>query len=276
MNCPTELQDLYQAGRVIPFVGAGVSMSFSWDIGGSTIRGPSWQDMVDEAARQLGFSDPALLRARGSDLQILEYYKLKNSGKLDKLKTWLIGQLSAPDSALQSSPIHTALGALDRCKVFYTTNYDDYIERALRITGKSVRGVATASDMAQGDSYEVVKFHGDFSNMNEMVMSESEYELRLQLNTAVDFRLRSDALNRALLFVGYSFRDWNVSYLFRLLNENFKSLSSSSHGTRGFIVTPEPSEFERELFKARNIEVIGIDTLNLTGDIAELLQDMIK
>jgi hypothetical protein len=54
---------------VIPFIGAGASMAVTW--GDVTVtRGPSWEEMVDEAARLLGVAEPDLLRIRGTDLQI--------------------------------------------------------------------------------------------------------------------------------------------------------------------------------------------------------------
>ncbi len=72
------------------------------------------------------------------------------------------------------------------------------------------------------DAVEIVKFHGDLSNPERMVLSESDYERRLKLAEVEDQRLLSDVLGRAILFfLGYSFRDWNVSYLFRIVNDQF-------------------------------------------------------
>src|SRR4051812_46378895 len=110
-------------------------MSCTWDVSGVQVKGPSWTEMVDEAARQLGFPRPELLRVRGNDLQILEYFSLKNSRRLDSLKSWLVSQLNAPDAAIRASPIHSSLARLARCNLFYTTNYDNFIERALVLAG---------------------------------------------------------------------------------------------------------------------------------------------
>ena len=77
--CPPELRRLYRERRVLPFVGAGASMALSWDDGGLTKRAPSWNQLVDEAARMLGFDEPSLLRMRGNNLQILEYCRIKQA-----------------------------------------------------------------------------------------------------------------------------------------------------------------------------------------------------
>jgi hypothetical protein len=90
----------------------------------------------------------------------------------------------------------------------------------------------------------------------------------------MDYRLRSDMLGKVLLFLGYSFRDWNVSYIFRLINDIFRGLPASATARRGFITVPDPSDFELQLFQARNIEVIPIDGRDQTNSISQLLADM--
>src|SRR5437879_5040927 len=122
--CPQDLLDVYASGRLIPFVGAGVSMSVSWQEhpGGKTKRGPSWTELVDEAARKLGFSDPSLLRVRGTDLQILEYFELKQFG-FYPLTNWMYAEMRPPDEDLKRSVIHQKLAALKNCNLIYTTNY---------------------------------------------------------------------------------------------------------------------------------------------------------
>ena len=53
----------------------------------------------------------------------------------------------------------------------------------------------------------MVKFHGDFNTPDQMVLSESQYMDRMRLENPMDFKLRADILGRAVLFIGYSFRD---------------------------------------------------------------------
>ena len=76
------------------------------------------------------------------------------------------------------------------------------------------------------------------------------------------------------MFLGYSFRDWNVSYLFRLVNETFGLLPAAPTGRRAYIAVADPSDFEYTLFRARNIEVLPITTAGQTQDIADLLRSL--
>ncbi len=261
---------------MLPFIGAGVSMSVRWLSGGSERRGPSWGELVDEAARQLGFQDPELLRVRGTDLQILEYFHIQRHS-FGALNNWLNKEMSPPDDALRSAVILQELVALQRCRLFYTTNFDDFIERAFGLFKRPFRRIALEAHMVRDldpATAEIIKFHGDLEYPDKMVLSESQYQRRLTLQSDMDHRLRSDMLGRTLLFLGYSFRDWNVSYLFRLINEQFRNQPGSLPGRRGFITVADPSNFEVSLFMERNIEVISIDGRDQEGEIAALLKSM--
>lgn len=274
-RCPDDLRRLYHQGRVIPFVGAGASMAVRWQSEGGLVSGPSWGELVNEAARLVGASEPELLRMRGTDLQILEYLKAKQNG-VQRLINWLNKRMDPPDAALLSSKIHCGLASLTACELFYTTNYDDFLERSLELSGRKVSTIASEHDLSKSlqRNAQVVKFHGDFSIPDAMVLTESDYDRRMKFEDALDLKMRSDVLGRAILFIGYSFRDANVAYLFRRINEVFGKLPESFVGRRAYIAYPNPSDFERRLFLAREIEVIPIEASKRDESIASLLEGM--
>lgn len=273
--CPPDLRRLYREDRVIPFIGAGASMAVTWMRKGEEISGPSWRKLVDHACQILNIEEPDLLRFRGSDLQILEYFRALKGG-FAPLTNWLSSEFShAEDSDILSCPIHSSLVQLNRCRLFYTTNYDNFIERALRASGRDTHVTSSELNINHRRSVdEVVKFHGDFNDPENMVFSESQYFTRMRFENAMDFKLRSDILGRAVLFIGYSFNDPNVSYLFHVVNQIFSNLPDTYSGRRAYIVLPDPSEFERRLFHERNIEVIPISSANPALAISYLLDDL--
>ena len=277
MPCPADLRQLYRERRVIPFIGAGASMAVDWTIPGddARARGPSWSEVVDYATRYLGSDRPDLLRLRGSDLQILEYFSIK-AGGFAPLTNWLATRFSqATDRDILSCPLHRSLASLERCHVYYTTNYDDFLERALGASGRNVTVVSDERNMNHDRQIvEVVKFHGDFNTPDKMVLSESHYMSRMRLESPMDLKLRADMLGRAVLFIGYSFGDPNVNYLFHVVNHLFSLLPESSSGRRAYIVLFDPSDFERRLFRQRNIEVISIPGPISAAKIADLLDEM--
>ena len=217
------------------------------------------------------------MRVRGTDLQILEYFKLANND-IAPLTNWLYSNMRAPDIAIRDSPILHALSDLKHCPLYYTTTYDDFIERALRLAGRNPRTVVTEMDIegTNSDRPQVVKFHGDLNAPSNMVVTESDYEKRLAFATALDFRLRSDVLGRAVLFLGYSFRDPNIAYLFRLVNEHFGPLATNPTGRRAYIVIADPSDFETRLYRARNIEVIPVSGAAPAEGIASVLRELAR
>jgi len=275
MTCPPELRRLYRDGRVVPFIGAGVSMAVQWKIDGAIKRGPSWGELVDRAAELIGADDAELLRMRGTELQILEYMRIKFD-TMQPLINWLHASMQPKDDDLRASMLHSALASMSASRLFYTTNYDDFIERALRLFGQQVIAISSEHDLSQlMADIQVVKFHGDFNKPDTMVLSESDYERRMRLTSPMDFKLRSDILGRALLFVGYSFRDANVAYLFRLITDYFGALPQSFAGKRAYIIYHNPSDFELQLFNARHIEVIPTYGLDRVGSIVDVIRSMV-
>ena len=251
-------------------------MSLEWTTPASTTvqKGPSWSEMVSEACRIMGYSDPELLRYRGTDLQILEFFGQK-MGNFAPLTNWLVRKFHVDDAAIVGSRVHTALAALINSRTYYTTNYDDLLERALRLAGRQVKVIARERDMGGAELVEVVKFHGDFNNPDLMVFSEAHYYKRLRYDSPIDFKLRSDLLNRVALFVGYSFGDVNIGLLFDQLNELLKSLPDSDNGKRAYIVVNNPSDFEYTLFKRRNIEIIPTYGDQRTETLVEVLEEIV-
>jgi NAD-dependent SIR2 family protein deacetylase len=164
-------------------------MAVKWPADGSERHGPSWAELVDEAARKLGFEKPDLLRVRGTDLQILEYFRIRQQGSFAALTNWLYKEMSPPDDALEKSLIHRELAKLERCRIFYTTNFDDLLERAFKLNKRPYRRVAVEAHMyGSTEQYacEIIKFHGDLEYPDRMVLSESDYQRRLTLQSDME------------------------------------------------------------------------------------------
>lgn len=251
-------------------------MAVEWEVDGTTARGPSWAELVDKAVSILGIEDPELLRVRGTDLQILEYLKIREAS-LFKLIHWLNANMKPSDDALRLSVIHQSLVKLAKCECFYTTNYDNFIERAFQLAGREVTSIASEHDLSLRRSRtRIVKFHGDFNRPETMVLSESDYEKRMRLESLLDLMLRADVLGRAILFIGYSFKDPNVAYLFRLVNDHFQELPLSFVGRRAYIIVHQPSDFEMQLFNARRIQVIPTTGTERAVSVADVINEMAR
>jgi hypothetical protein len=169
MSFPSELKSVYREGRLLPFIGAGISMSVEWNDSTGFKRGPSWRELVDKAAHLMDFKDPDLLRVRGSDLQILEYFRIM--GNASELTNWLVREINPPEDALRNSIIHKKLSELTNCQTFYTTNFDKFLEDAFKLLGRENKVVVKEQDMCKSKNgeCEIIKFHGDLNNEVQLV-----------------------------------------------------------------------------------------------------------
>jgi hypothetical protein len=167
----------------------------------------------------------------------------------------------------------TALTGLAKCRLLYTTNYDDFLERAYALRGIGTRSVVLENQMGRngGGEVEIIKFHGDLNHPDQIVLTESDYERRLTLSSPLDARLKADLLGRTVIFMGYSFRDPNVSYLFRRVTEELEMGKRVSGQPRAFIALPDPSDFEYRLFRDRRIGVVALDGARVTDELAALI-----
>ncbi len=80
--CPYDLAKAYREGCLLPFIGAGVSMSVNWPSESNPEqRGPSWSELVDQAIEQLGFRIPRYL---GVEELISKFWSITRERMLTK------------------------------------------------------------------------------------------------------------------------------------------------------------------------------------------------
>ncbi|WP_245176327.1 MULTISPECIES: hypothetical protein [unclassified Cupriavidus] len=65
-----ELLDAHRTGKLMLFVGAGVSANLGL---------PSWSELIAHIAEELGY-DPKIFSTYGTPLALAEYYKKKKGG----------------------------------------------------------------------------------------------------------------------------------------------------------------------------------------------------
>src|SRR4030095_2048802 len=117
------LEDWRSKGRLVPFVGAGLSRPLGL---------PSWELLVDNIAVQLGY-DPEIYRLNGSKLQLAEYF-VAEKGSIGPLRSEMDRLFNPTDEANLASTPHRLLVELT-FPLIYTTNYDRIIERAFDLRG---------------------------------------------------------------------------------------------------------------------------------------------
>lgn len=187
-----ELRELIKNGKLIPFVGAGLSMNLGL---------PSFSSLIDTIATELGY-DPDIFKLSGSEEQLSEYY-VAVKGSIGPLRSIMDRSFNPTDEKIKASAAHTALAEM-KLPVIYTTNYDRIIEKRFELMGAPYYVIANLEDISQAPmgKTHIVKFHGTFDEDASLVLTESSYFERLEFESAIDIKLRSDMLGSCLLFIG--------------------------------------------------------------------------
>lgn len=246
------IQDASKQGRLVIFVGSGVSANSGV---------PMWKELIDEFKKEL----PEELDNETDYLKIAELYKNSRGHKeyMDKVKNVLKYRSTLPN------PIHKAILDLKPCHII-TTNYDDLIEQSLEKTFSPYDIVKKDTDLPNMQyPNAIIKMHGDFDTDN-IVLSEEDY-----YNYARNFPLiRSYILSlfasKLVLFVGFSLTDLNLK---RILNEVRNFLNEKMQPVYVYTdVLPDSVSFR--YFAQRKINIVlytdempSVKNIDLIGNI---------
>jgi hypothetical protein len=252
--------------RVILFVGAGVSMNVGL---------PSFGDLVGHIGEELGF-DPDIFLSLGDNLSLAEYYVLER-GSLGDLRSWMDTKWHPSTTDISKSEIHNLIVDL-RFPIIYTTNYDRWLEEAHAKKGRPFRKITTVGDLAKPltNETEIVKFHGDFSKDESIVLTESSYFERFSFETPLDIKLRSDSLGRPLLFVGYSLSDINMRYLLYKLQNIWETSTQKHQRPKSYILMNKPNVIQERILESRGITPILLKNDNPGEGLREFLAQLLR
>ena len=244
-----ELVQAVATHNAVLFVGAGVSRSLGL---------PSFSELMGELAKDLGY-DTEVFEQLADPSTLAEYYDLEKRG-LGALRSRLDAAWHDPRIDIKESPLHRLITALE-FPVIYTTNWDRWLEKAHEAAGLKWKGIVGVGDLKDNDleAVQIVKYHGDFSDDDSLVLTESSYMRRMDLSSPLDIKLRSDTLGKSILFIGYSLRDPNTRLLLFKLHELWKHTSYSTAQPKSFMVTTQPNPVQERVLKEWGVTSILAD-----------------
>ncbi len=265
MNIENRLIQDLKKRRVILFVGAGVSMNLGL---------PSWSDLMDQKAHELGYS-PEDFKNLGSFFELAEYYRIKK-GSIGSLRSWMDTNFHSNKIKIEKSSIHRLITQLNIDKI-YTTNYDRWIEKTYdhyKIPYDKITRIQDFARTTEGNT-QIIKYHGDFDDDSSIILTETSYFERLELNTPLDMKLKSDSLGKSLLFIGYSLRDLHIRFLLYKLQLLWKGSSSDTYQQPpSYILLSEDNPVQRKVLESRNIKTIISNTTDPGKGLEIFLQEL--
>jgi hypothetical protein len=261
MTWPIRLRESLASGKLVPFVGAGVSMHAS--------SLPSWSELLEQLLSE-GVGRRFIDQNEEQRLR-----QLKQSQRLDELATELVRALPKSlfvgtlerlfdrDAQTADLTAHGAIVSLGPSMVL-TTNYDRLLEHAIaRIIGRSPAVFTHLSadnflrrlngPLSQKRPL-VLKLHGDITDPSSIVISRNDYSRILHDNKALHAAMSVVLATRTLLFLGYSLRDRDLLHWL----EAQAALVKQSGSPHYMLVDPEKDTASnaRDLLDTYGVEVV--------------------
>lgn len=236
----TRLVEQIQSGDCTPFLGAGAS---------STTM-PLGSELSSQLAEQYGypFPDTTNLASVAQFAAVVE----RDAVTVKRRVANELADRGLPDFSNPVQPHRLLAG--HPISVYITTNYDDFMTRALQLARKDPRthlcpwypgadDDPAASPLARGyqpspDIPLVYHLHGSFERPPSLVLTDEDY-LEFLITLAKD---RASARSRLvptqvlpamtqkpLLFLGYSLRDWSFRTLFQGLRSTISTVGRRRH-----------------------------------------------
>ncbi len=242
------LQELIATQKLIPFIGAGFSENAGL---------PSTKALTRQLQEHFKSDDDVPYPEDAELLHLTQYLKIIHNGSMAPVLNRLRHCLD--DENVDLPQCHVLLASLGT-PIIYTTNFDRLLERTFAQLSLPYKSIVTTADIIQTtgcSETQIVKFHGSLEADDSLVLTESDYYERLEFVTPIDIKLRADSLGKSLLFIGYSFTDFNIRYLWFKLRRMMHGLESQDIPD-SYILLFHPDTITSVL-----LQRMGINTIDL-------------
>jgi SIR2-like domain len=250
--------------KVLPFIGAGCSFGHLQT---------DWDAVRDQMASEAMV--PATEHCNVASAYVSKYGR-------DELIRLLKDNLHVESFVDEKGASYLALLGLN-LSAYYTTNQDNIFELCSTKYGRPFRTIVDIGDFksAQPGEQYLYKFHGSLEKPETVVFTAEDYERRMGLSPhPLDIRLRSDAIAKSLLFIGYSFRDPNIRQVLSMLKKVFGNQLPNAY----LVEFNSDEEFEVNVKAEYGVDCIAPNRLYSTDEsaiaferfVAEMLESVFR
>lgn len=251
------------------FAGAGLSA------GAGLVN---WKTLLKEIAEELKLNVD-----KEHDLIALAQYYENDKGSRGSINDQLVREFTKD---VQICDNHKLLASLP-IKTFWTTNYDDLIEKSLRQCGKTVDVKICSENLAinvpRRDAV-VYKMHGDITLSHDAVITKDDYETYNEKRQVFTTAFQGDLIAKTFLFIGFSFDDPNLEYILSririLLGNNTRDhycfLKKVAEGVEDYAYEKIKQELKIKDLKRYKIQVLLIDSFDEITDTLSFIATKLK
>jgi len=263
MNIPHELVEQFAYGNGVVFAGAGLSI-------GAGLFG--WADLIRPLAQAVDARWPANETDLTTEHLLSATQHYENQYGRNALIQHLRDTLDT--TGIQPTPVHRLIASL-RVRVIFTTNYDEFIEQALREADQRHNVIINELDLAywSEERVQVVKLCGDLQRPESIVLTKRDFNTYFAAHPRLVERLRTTLEIKTALFLGYSLRD----PFFNQIWDNI-GLSFGRHRRMGYTVMFDVTPLEADDLRQRSVRVINLETQgrNHTRLLVDWLQSLTR
>ncbi|MEA2205464.1 MAG: hypothetical protein QOE77_2240 [Blastocatellia bacterium] len=273
-----------KVGKCTPFLGAGASAGVL----------PLGSEIAEAWAKEYGYPMPD----RSNLISVSQYLAVKRDAMFPKFR--IVEEFGDAPSPNFNDPLepHWVLAGLP-LPIYITTNYDDFMTRALRqqplarepqrvlcLWNRKVKNLVRNdpgfTQLAPGSKINVANpvvfhLHGYVPIAESLVLTEDDY-MDFLVNVASDDdvippQIESALTGTTLLFLGYRIADWN----FRVLLRSFERFMERAVSYLNVAVMKPPDAAEstrEEILKYLTDYYRNIDVRVYWGDVSEFMRDL--
>ncbi|NQV38260.1 MAG: SIR2 family protein [Candidatus Marinimicrobia bacterium] len=255
------------------FAGAGMSVSSGL---------VNWKELLREMAEELNLNVD-----KETDLIAVAQYYENEKGSRGSINDQLIEQFTKD---VKESINHQILASLP-IKTYWTTNYDDLIEKTIEKFGKITDVKRCTENLAISKPRReavIYKMHGDITLSHDAVLTKDDYENYNEKRQLFTTALQGDLVSKTFLFIGFSFEDPNLEYILsriRILLGNhtpdhycfFKTISEDSYKICDeYLYDKIKQEHRIKDLKRYGIQALMIDDYNEITEVLLLIQTKLR
>jgi hypothetical protein len=256
---PRELMAEIKQGCCVPFLGAGVSTEAHY------VR----SKFIDEIKKACKYPVKAADRSFPA---VMQYYCEKlDGGMKNRLIREVINRIESyaieGEDNRMVTMFHRMIARVPFFKVFVTTNWDPFLERALNVLIPMVedRDIPFWAD----EKRQVLKIHGCVTRPQTLVITSKDYQRAMEDKTkgAVFTRLRDLMATKTFIFVGYSLSDPDFQMLY---NEVISNLGEFRRGS--WVVDPSPDDRSVEAWQRRGLRILRTSDIAFARELTSTLE----
>lgn len=254
-----ELAERASRGQVVPFMGAGVSMSAG---------APSWEGLLETIANAGQLSNDL-----DDSLKLLPVLDqagiIKSLYEADPKPTKPFGKLVAEAVNVRRYGLAPALLAALPSDAAITLNYDQLFEMA-SFDAHSPRTVIP-DDISANTGRWLLKLHGSVANPDSIVLTRDDYLGYNANRDALSSMVKAHLLTHHLLFVGFGLTD---THFHEIIFDVRRAIPAEQQKHFGTVLTLHNNKMQNEIWKGQ-LDIVPMAELHETctdGEAARLLE----